>query len=679
MKRLFAWFGQIGNDSELAAAQYAELRKQVPLLYILLTVNAVVLSSAFRREDNLMLTTITPILLISAIAVRLLYWRRTANEPIPERGYGARLKWTTALAGLLAACYSTWVLLLAGNGGEIRQTDIALLISLTAAGCISCLIHLPQAATIVALVSVPAFAVPLFGSHDRLNIPMAINVGVIGLMMMHVLRINFGSFGELVRSKAELIRRNSETDRLNKRNERLAYSDSLTELPNRRYFYARLTEMIDAARAHSGTISVGVLDLDCFKQVNDLHGHLFGDALLKQVAMRLRATLTDDIEFARFGGDEFGLLFDGSAAHCSRVAAAVSECLRRPIEVGGARVTVTASLGFATFPDMATSGDDLLNRADRALYHTKASGRSGHTIFWEDLEREALNQQRIEQALNQADLARELKLVFQPIVDLNSAKIVAAEALLRWESPTIGEIGPAAFIPLAERNGLIPEITRIVIGQAMACARHLPADVALSLNISTRDLHSPAFLSFLFNQIEGSDIPASRIWIEITETAVMHNVAAAVAVLNQLRARGIRIALDDFGTGFSSLSYLSHLPVDKIKIDRSFVSGLHDAVNRNIIQAILVLSESLGVECVVEGIETDEQLAHFARTTCRYAQGFLFSRPLPLRQFVATLARQARGALWEAARPAADPSQAPAPLPEMLRLSVASPQLRIAS
>jgi diguanylate cyclase (GGDEF)-like protein len=652
MQRLSNWFAQIGSDSALAAAQYAELRKQVPLLYILLTVNSVVLCLVYRRQDNIILTGVVPSLLIGIIIIRLLHWRRVADEPIAPHLLAGRLKRTTLLAGLLAGSYVVWTLSLTWHGGEIGRTDMALLIAMTAAGCISCLIHLPQAATIVALVSAPAVALPLFGAHNTLSVPIAINIASIELMMMHVLFINFGRFGELVRSKVALIHKNGDTARLSQLHERLANSDSLTDLPNRRYFYTRLAEMIEISRVESLPLAVGIIDLDDFKQINDLHGHAVGDALLKQVARLVRATLAPNVEFARLGGDEFGLIFVGSAAHCSRIAAVISDCLRHPVEIAGGWTTVAASLGFATYPDMAASGDELMSRADRALYHTKASGRGGHTIFWDELEREAANEQRIEQALRVADLARELNLVFQPIVDLGSREIVAAEALLRWSSPAIGEVAPAVFIPLAERNGLIPEITRHVIGQAMACARHLPAPSALSINISARDLHSPVFVNYLLNQIDNNGVAPSRIWIEVTETAVMHNVAAAAATLHQLRARGIKIALDDFGTGFSSLSYLSQLPIDKIKIDRTFVGGLDDAVNRNIIQAILVLSESLGVECVVEGIETEEQLAYFSRTTCRAAQGFFFARPMAFGQLLASVGGRLLADVQDARRPA---------------------------
>lgn len=419
-----------------------------------------------------------------------------------------------------------------------------------------------------------------------------------------------------------------------------ALADHLTGLPHRRAFSAELAVAQARAKRTGTALSVALLDLDSFKLVNDFYGHTVGDALIEAVADRLVEGLAPSILIARLGGDEFGLLFEGTAVDCSRIAVSIANIFREPFPVGRDAIKITASVGFATNAGVDESVDELLCRADRALHLTKADDHGSHTIYWKDLADEALDERRRGHALLAADLERELDIVFQPIVDLHSLATVAVEVLARWTSPTLGTVPPDVFIPLAERIGRVGDLTRTIVKRALALAPQLPDHVAISINISAHDLHSPAIVNFLIREIGASGIAAERIWIEITETAAMRNMATAVEAVNRLRGQGIKIALDDFGTGFSSLSQLSRLPVDKIKIDRGFTAGLDQEVNRNIVCAITSMSESLGMKCVVEGIETPEQLAYYRDHSCEYGQGYLFARPLSFPTLLAHLARE---------------------------------------
>jgi diguanylate cyclase (GGDEF)-like protein len=463
----------------------------------------------------------------------------------------------------------------------------------------------------------------MIAMQDASSFASAINSLInVGLMMWVTSRYQ-RRFLALVRSEAETIE-------LSRENVRLANLDMLTGLPNRRSFFETLSETLAAAAKQGRTVAVGVADLDGFKPVNDSHGHRVGDAVLAEVASRLRKS-AGAVFVARVGGDEFGFVFsdlfddEPLMTFGERIIAAVSE----PIEVGSVVTSVGCSLGFARYPQAAVSPDSLYERADYAMYHAKRSGRSKSVVFSERHEALLKEQGRVEQALRGADLEHEMFPLFQPIIDTDAGRTIAFESLARWQSSVLGMVSPGDFIPVAEQAGLIGEITLVLLRKSLVAASSWPEEVHLSFNVSPFDISSESRTEQLINIIQESGVAPSRVSIELTETALLHNFAETNANMHRLQDIGVNISLDDFGTGYSSLSHIHALPFDKLKIDKSFVDEIrHNPRSRKIVRSLISLCSDMGIGCVVEGIETAEQLDVVHQLGATTIQGYFFSGPI---------------------------------------------------
>src|SRR6195256_2735512 len=414
----------------------------------------------------------------------------------------------------------------------------------------------------------------------------------------------------------------------------LAHHDALTSLPNRGHFNERIDQEI-AALKKGESLAVLCLDLDRFKEVNDLFGHAAGDTVLQAVAARVTAVLGESQMMARLGGDEFVVLLPGvtNPAAASRLAESILEALRSTRDTPETN-SISTSIGIALYPDDATDRQTLLTHADAALYRAKAEGRNTYRFFEARMGAEARERRMLEHDLRLAIARDELRLVYQPQKEIQNQATIGFEALLRWKHPTRGEISPAVFIPIAEETGTILEIGTWVLKTACREAASWTRPLTVAVNVSAVQLYSPDFVQELHQILLETGLPPRRLEIEITETALVRDFNRALSMLRQIKALGIRIAMDDFGTGYSSLSNLRAFPFDRIKIDGSFIKS----VNSNdqaatIVRAVLGLGRGLGLPVLAEGVETEAEL-HFLRDElCDEAQGYLLGRPAAISDF----------------------------------------------
>jgi diguanylate cyclase (GGDEF)-like protein/PAS domain S-box-containing protein len=423
----------------------------------------------------------------------------------------------------------------------------------------------------------------------------------------------------------------------------LATRDPLTELPNRVLFNDRLGQGIVAARRTGQSLALMFIDLDRFKNINDSLGHQVGDQLLKQVAARMLECIRKGDTLSRLGGDEFVVTLEGlqQAEDAAQVAGKVIKALSRQFEIGGHTLNTSCSIGISIFPLDAEDERALMKNADTAMYHAKEKGRNNYQFFSPEMNTRAVERHTLETELRQAIELQQFKLYYQPLVDMRSGKVVGVESLLRWDHPHRGLLAPGTFIAVAEETGLIEPIGQWVL--RTACQRAKAWQDAgypllkIAVNISARQLLRPReFARGLSRVLGATGLEPRYLELEMTESMLVQNAEENIAVLRKLGQEGMRIAVDDFGTGYSSLSYLRQLPIDTLKIDRSFVRDIEaDPEDAAIIQAIVAMAHSLGLHVTAEGVETRGQLEALSALGCDEYQGYLFSRPLPALEIAA--------------------------------------------
>jgi len=423
----------------------------------------------------------------------------------------------------------------------------------------------------------------------------------------------------------------TERRRIEERITHLAHFDALTDLPNRALFHEHLRDAL-AAIAPGQEIAVHYIDIDEFKGVNDALGHLVGDELLKSVAQTLRHCAGPSDFVARLGGDEFAIVQGAvtSLEQVSDLVARIFEAIRTPFDCMGHHLTTDASIGIALAPEHGTALDQILKNADMAMYAAKAAGRRTYRFFEPEMDAKVHERRQLEIDLRHAIAQGGLEVYYQPCLSLKDDRITGCEALVRWRHPERGMVSPAEFIPIAEDTGLINEIGEWVLATACRDAASWPDDIRLAVNVSPVQFKSGTLALKIMAALAASNLPASRLELEITEAVLIRDDDAALAILHQLRAIGVRIALDDFGTGYSSLSYLHRFPFDKIKIDRCFVNDIAGPDgSASIVQAVVNLAAARRMTTTAEGVETEEQQRLLRALGCSEMQGYLFSAAKP--------------------------------------------------
>jgi len=415
-----------------------------------------------------------------------------------------------------------------------------------------------------------------------------------------------------------------------------AFHDSLTGLANRALFLDRVEHAVHRSARSGADVAVLYLDIDGFKTVNDSRGHETGDQVLREIAARLLSTVRAGDTVARLGGDEFAVLIDqaGPQGYDARVAAdRILDALKPPMQLDENCVVLSASIGI-THGGSEASASSMLRDADIAMYQSKSNGKSKWTVYDAGMRLAVLERLELETDLVTALQENQFHLVYQPIIELLTEEIVGFEALLRWDHPTKGLVGPDAFIPIAEDNGTIVPIGQWVLEEACRAGaefqrRHPKRNLTMAVNLSTRQIATTDIVDHVALALQQSGYPAALLVLEMTESALVEDATTAAERLHQLRALGVRLAIDDFGTGYSSLSYLRQFPIDILKIDRSFVNSITDSDHiPAIVRGLLDLGKTLQLETVAEGIEFGVQRDSLREQNCEFGQGFLFAHPL---------------------------------------------------
>ena len=626
-----ARFFAVPDDQDLVQAQAGALTRQVPLLYSMLLANTLILALTHLHSAPALLTAYIPAVLSVLSIARVAFWYRNRDrvlDPIKARRMLSSMIW---VAAIMAIGFTLWSTALFPYGNAFQQSHVAFYMGITTIGCMFCLGHVRSAALMVGACVLIPFAVFFATSGNQVLFAIAVNMVIVVAVLLFILLGNYRDFGALVASRSEMARRQAETQRLSDENNRLANVDTLTGLPNRRWFDRQLGEALARAAQDGTSVSVARLDLDSFKSVNDIFGQITGDRVLIEVANRIMALRRPSTFVARLGADNFALIMDGladeqSLQHCG---ALLCGAMALSFDLPGANIHLSASAGFAASrPD--DTPESLYDRADYAASVAKREKRGQAVVFSAQHDRDISKVRSLEHALHTADLQREIYILFQPQFDIALNRVTGYEVLARWRSPRLGEISPGEFIPLAERAGVISKITQVVLEKALAASALLPKSIRLSVNLSANDLASATSIEAIAALVDRAGKPC-RVDFEITETAVMRDLAQANAALLKLLSLGSRIALDDFGTGHSSLTHVQKLPLDRIKIDRSFVMEVtSDPTSRAIVKTMIDLSRNLGISCVFEGIETEEQLDALLGLGGTVMQGYLFGRPMQL-------------------------------------------------
>jgi diguanylate cyclase (GGDEF)-like protein len=641
--RIRPWMARLLDAGEARTAfgrallreRYRALQRQIPLLYAIALVNFLGLHFASGEPTTALIQPVT--LLALFILVRLIYWVRLRGRVLAPERILIELKRTLFLAGLLSVAFAWSAISLYGQLPGSERHLVILFASMAAVGCAYGLTSFPAAARLPLLLFALPFAARLVASGNAAHAGVGISLGLITMMILRLVNLHNEGFVQLVWSRSEVETERERAQRAEQaalaekaRVRQVADTDSLTGLANRRAFIAELEARL-ASSGSAPAFALALLDLDGFKPINDTFGHAAGDALLIEVAARLRQEAGAGALVARIGGDEFALILPcGNETVLVRAGERVCAALERPYRVDRREFRISACCGLTL---LAPGGGDVataLSQGDAALYSGKQNGRGRVALFTPALAEANRRRISIERALRDPNVSREFSLAFQPVFDLASGALRAFEALARWNHPVLGAIAPGEFIPITEQINLVEQLSDGLLARACAEAAHWPGAVRLSFNLSAIQLCSASSAARLLAIAAEQGVEARRLQFEVTETALLIDFGSARLNLERLRAAGARILLDDFGAGFASISYLREIVFDGIKIDGSLIAGAGESeAGERLLKGVLDLCASMRVPCVAEHIERAEQLDMLRALKCRDGQGFALSPPLP--------------------------------------------------
>jgi diguanylate cyclase (GGDEF)-like protein len=617
---------------ELNRARYRALCKQVPLMYGLLAINLIGLSATHISSAPIWMTFLFPAAIIAFMAVRTLKYIQSRHMVLSDEAIYSSLKHTIRLTAPLAAIFAIWGLLFMPYGNASQDAQAIFFNAVSVVVCAFCMVHLRQAASLVLVTVSVITCVFLIAQGTVAFVSLALNLALVCLVIGRILIGIERDFILMVHQKTAQRQQHAKLQKLFEENVRLANTDSLTALANRRQFLADIDELVDSCSDKQCSFVVALLDLDGFKPVNDVFGHPAGDQVLIETASRLnRVFAGQDVRIARLGGDEFGVVFRGPGDDENMMALADRTCelLKEPFHFDEGSANLSATMGMARYPDAAGTRSQLFDRADYALYYAKQNSKSEPVFFSEDHEQLIFANSALEQALRDADLEQEMSVEFQPILDLDSGHTLGLEALARWNSPTLGRVRPDLFIKTAENIGLIGRLSEVLFRKAVHEASVWPEHLSLSFNLSAASLTATGPVMRLLSIARRNGISPGRLTFEITESALLKDFESAMEVLDQIREAGAHIAIDDFGTGFSSLAYVHRLPIDILKVDQCFIRDLPQSEKSvNVLKSILSLCDNLDINCVIEGVETQDQFDLICDLGARCIQGYYFSKPL---------------------------------------------------
>lgn len=621
-------------SDELLAEQFRSLRPQVPTMYLAVFINIGFLASITATFAGLSAFAL-PAALSVVIAARFIIWRlpETRGPSLTVGQMRTSMTISIVAAAVTATILSWWCQhILQGVSGEAR-VYVALFAALCTISCAASLSSLPLAAYMVVGIGTVPVSIALLLTGDLVLQSMGANMLLVSPLVVGMVYRQYQRLCRTVRSYAALT-----TEQVKVR--QLAYHDSLTGLANRRAFLDQLR--IASAGDHSSTLAVGMIDLDGFKVINDTYGHRTGDALLAETARRFRQLALGDAVVARLGGDEFAVLMRDVAAldDAQRNIALVASMFEQPFVVGGQTLRLTASIGLAHSSTDSGSTLELVNRADLAMYESKRLSGQQIRLFEPDMEGRARRRLMIEQALASDSESDLIELRYQPIFDAVTSRIVAFEALARWDHPRLGVISPSEFIPLAEQSGRIEPTTTYLLSMALRAASKWPDTVGISFNLSAGELTSTTLAARILDLIACHGVDPARVSIEVTETAMLSDFAAARSVLCALQRGGVRILLDDFGAGFASIGYLREIQFDGIKLDGSLIGSLMQSkAAHDLLIGVLHLCQAIGAPVTAEMVENQLQYDLLRALGVQKLQGFYLSQALTDKEALAACRR----------------------------------------
>lgn len=645
LRRAFALFQLDTSDSELTHAQFRSFSRQMPLLYGILVCNAAAIMIEFYRPEYIVRTALAPMAMCAIGIWRAIWWFRQKDiEAIADAQVSALLIRTGRLALVMTLGFEAWCMWLYPLGDAYSRGHLTFFLALTQVSSVFCLMSIRSAALRVALASTVPFALYFSWVDDGRMMVQAIVLVCVGLGMMVVTHRYNLDFEQMIRSRRDLRLRQIETERLSEENRRVSLTDALSGLPNRRKMLSRLDELEMSAQPGHDTQAVIFIDLDGFKDINDLHGHQAGDTLISSLSARLRKACPDQAMLARVGGDEFAVLIEapGATFQALGIAQHLAEEICQPVMFQRHVLQVGASIGIASNLEGPLKAHELLRRADIAMYHCKSNGKGEIALYDRAFDEGRVHRMLIEQQITRGLANDEFEVYYQPVVSAVDGAIVAAEALIRWPARPEGRLEPDQFIEIAEATGQIHPLGLLVLRRACRDFMKLPG-LRLSVNVSPAQFRDPGFERQVAQILRETGFPPERLQLEITEGYLLAHPERAIRVIGEFKAMGISVALDDFGTGFTSIHYLQSYGFSHIKIDKSLVSGLQPGNKASLLVAgAILLAKGLDMEVIAEGVEEGAQADLLRQAGCDCLQGYMFGRPLPFADFTqATRLQQA--------------------------------------